>query len=66
MQKSMNNTCDPALRSWVFSANDASTEFPIQNLPFGVFRDREGEGICIWMSMGLRMRDCSRGCLRKH
>ncbi len=27
---------DPALRSWVASANDASSDFPIQNLPYGV------------------------------
>jgi len=31
-------TNDPELRSWIASANDASTDFPIQNLPFGVFR----------------------------
>ncbi len=31
-------THDPALRSWVESANDAQTDFPIQNLPFGRFR----------------------------
>jgi len=30
-------THDPALRSWVTSANDAETDFPIQNLPFGRF-----------------------------
>jgi fumarylacetoacetase len=30
-----------ALRSWVPSANDAASEFPIQNLPYGVFRHRE-------------------------
>jgi fumarylacetoacetase len=34
----MNETHDPALRSWVESANDESADFPIQNLPFGVFR----------------------------
>ena len=31
-------THDPALTSWVVSANAADTEFPIQNLPFGRFR----------------------------
>lgn len=31
-------THDPALRSWVESANDGRTDFPIQNLPFGVFK----------------------------
>ena len=30
-------THDPALRSWVESANDPATDFPIQNLPLGVF-----------------------------
>ncbi len=34
-------THDPARRSWVESANDAATDFPIQNLPFGMFRRRE-------------------------
>ena len=33
----MNETHDPALRSWVESANDPQSDFPIQNLPFGVF-----------------------------
>nr|WP_295770732.1 fumarylacetoacetase [Rhodoferax sp.] len=34
----MNETHNPELRSWVASANAADTDFPIQNLPFGVFR----------------------------
>ena len=29
---------DPALRSWVTSANLPETDFPIQNLPYGRFR----------------------------
>ena len=33
-------TCDPSLQSWVLSANRADSDFPIQNLPFGVFRHR--------------------------
>jgi len=36
-----NETHDPALRSWVASANQVGTDFPIQNLPFAVFR-RQG------------------------
>lgn len=31
-------TTNPALRSWVASANIDGCDFPIQNLPFGVFR----------------------------
>jgi len=34
----LDETHDPALRSWVESANAPGCEFPIQNLPFGVFR----------------------------
>jgi fumarylacetoacetase len=33
----MNETHDPAATSWVESAN-GDTDFPLQNLPFGVFR----------------------------
>ncbi len=33
-----NETHSPELRSWVASANTDGTDFPIQNLPFGVFR----------------------------
>ncbi len=36
-------THHPELRSWVESANDSATDFPIQNLPFGRFR-RVGSG----------------------
>ena len=34
----LNETHDPALRSWVTSAQRQGNDFPIQNLPFGVFR----------------------------
>ena len=33
----LNATHDPALRSWVVSANTPDQDFPIQNLPFGIF-----------------------------
>jgi len=35
-----NETHDPALKSWVESANAPGADFPIQNLPFGVFRKK--------------------------
>ncbi|HEX9310894.1 MAG TPA: fumarylacetoacetase [Gemmatimonadaceae bacterium] len=38
----MNRTHDPALTSWIESANSPDTDFPIQNLPFGVF-SRKGD-----------------------
>jgi len=34
----LNETHDPKLTSWVASANDGRTDFPIQNLPFAIFR----------------------------
>ena len=36
----LNETHDPALRSWLASANTQGCDFPIQNLPFAVFRRR--------------------------
>lgn len=43
MPMPMNETHNPALRSWVTSANLEGCDFPIQNLPFSVFR-RRGSG----------------------
>jgi len=40
MTFSPNETHDPKIQSWVESANDPQCDFPIQNLPFGVFRRR--------------------------
>ena len=34
----LNQTHDVKTRSWLASANDAGSDFPIQNLPYGVFR----------------------------
>jgi len=38
----VNETHDPSLTSWIESANVPDTDFPIQNLPFGVF-SRKGD-----------------------
>lgn len=38
----MNETHNPNLRSWIDSANRSNTDFPIQNLPFGVYRKNVG------------------------
>lgn len=35
----LNETHDPSRRSWVLSANEPDTDFPIQNLPLGIFRE---------------------------
>ncbi|MBK9163038.1 MAG: fumarylacetoacetase [Acidobacteria bacterium] len=39
----INETHDPNLKSWVESANDPNTDFPIQNLPFCNFRHKTSE-----------------------
>jgi fumarylacetoacetase len=36
----MDATHNPKLKSWLESANDPAGDFPIQNLPFGIFRRR--------------------------
>jgi fumarylacetoacetase len=36
----LDETHDPALKSWVASANTPDTDFPLQNLPFGCFKRR--------------------------
>ncbi|MGF6545798.1 fumarylacetoacetase [Paraburkholderia youngii] len=38
MTYDLNFTHDPNIRSWVQSSNDEDSAFPIQNLPFGVFK----------------------------
>lgn len=40
----LNETHDPSLKSGVASANKANNGFPIQNLPYGVFREKGGSG----------------------
>jgi fumarylacetoacetase len=39
----LDETHAPELRSWVTSANTPGADFPIQNLPIGVFAPRDGE-----------------------
>src|SRR5271165_4364640 len=43
MAINLNETHDPARRSFVDSANAPDSDFPIQNLPFGVFRAGPGQ-----------------------
>jgi fumarylacetoacetase len=40
MKPELNETHTPKLRSWIESANVHGTDFPIQNLPFGVFKQK--------------------------
>jgi fumarylacetoacetase len=43
------------LKSWLASANDPASDFPIQNLPYGVFR--HGGGFHIGVAIGDRILD---------
>jgi len=40
----IDETHDPAAESWVETANAPGSEFPLQNLPFGIFRSRKSRG----------------------
>ena len=39
----LNETHDPNLQSWIKSANQSDTDFPIQNLPYAVFRRKDSK-----------------------
>ena len=53
-----NETHDPRLMSWVESANAPGTDFPVQNLPLGVFRRRgTGEPPRVGAAIGDRIMD---------
>lgn len=54
MTSSINETHDPHLRSWVESADTPDTDFPIQNLPFGVFKHRDSDHLA---RVGVRIGD---------
>ncbi len=43
-------------RSWIEAANDPATDFPLENLPFGVFRGEDGKGR-IGVAIGGRILD---------
>src|SRR5437867_11557244 len=39
----LDETHDPDLKSWVESANAPGCDFPVQNLPFGIFRRKNSK-----------------------
>ena len=52
MMHTLDDTHDALLTSWVESANAPATDFPVQNLPFGVFRHGSGERRRIGIAIG--------------
>lgn len=59
-------THDPGLQSWVESANDDNTDFPIQNLPFGRFRVGEEGAWRIGVAIGEQVLDLRHAGLIDH
>lgn len=57
MTLALNETHDPLLRSWVSSAQAPNTDFPIQNLPFGVFRGAGGAQSAAAFGLGVAIGD---------
>lgn len=57
MPTAIDETHDPARRSLVDSANGPDTDFPIQNLPFGVFRPSPDERPRVGVAIGDQILD---------
>ena len=62
----MNDTHDASRKSWVQSANATDSDFPIQNLPFGVFTRRGESDRRIGVAIGdqiVDVHECGRANL---
>ena len=58
MNPLLDETHDSKVQSWVESANIAGSDFPIQNLAFGVFRRREADSVArVGIAIGDRILD---------
>ena len=60
MPLAIDTTHDANQQSWLESANDPATDFPIQNLPFGRFRRESDDGLCIGVAIGDQVLDLRR------
>lgn len=62
MNAVLDETHDPQLKSWVDSANQTGADFPIQNLPLGVFeRSGSDRGPRVGTAIGESIFDISAG-----
>jgi len=61
MATEINRTHDVKLKSWVDSANEPGNDFPIQNLPFGIFHreDEDDENARVGIAIGDMILDLS-------
>src|SRR5579863_140936 len=57
----IDRTHDPELRSWVESANQPDTDFPIQNLPFATYRLPDSPTPSLGVAIGDQVLDVTRG-----
>ncbi len=53
----LNETHDPGLESWVESANGDDADFPIQNLPFGVYAHPDAGRATVGIAIGDQILD---------
>lgn len=60
MNSGIDETHDPALQSWLESAHDPGTDFPIQNLPFGRFRREDDADWRLGVAIGDQVLDLCR------
>lgn len=65
MPRPVDATHDRTLRSWVDSANQPDTDFPIQNLPLGVFRRSGSSKARIGVAIGNQILDLGQ-CHREN
>jgi len=66
MNGATDDTLNPALESWVASANRAACDFPIQNLPFGRFRPQADAPWRIGVAIGDYVLDLRAAKLIDH
>jgi fumarylacetoacetase len=59
----LNATHDPVRCSWLESANNAASDFPLQNLPYGVFRSAPDETARLGVAIGDRILDLRAAAL---
>lgn len=63
---SLDATHDASLQSWVASANDPASDFPLQNLPFGRYRVRDDATWRIGVAIGDAVLDLQATGLIAH
>lgn len=66
LNAALDATHSPDLQSWVESANDPATDFPIQNLPFGRFRQPGDAAWRIGVAIGREIVDLQAAGLIAH